>query len=343
MRKCEDCKLILESDVRHCPKCGKSVADGPSTGASSGLEVSALLTSANLHRIRREWDEAVADLTEAMSRDPRNPDIASLLGGVYEQRGMLDDALIWYQMAAEMNPANASDAASLERVKTRLASQSPDRFQAFQKQTRLWAALLTAMFLLVVALAVVLIARRPVVETPGGRTGAGAKSKSGYETTRNLPSSGPRRSHAGPDSSAAAKKPALPPPSARTPGESALRTDLAGSTLVKESEVTIDDVVADPRDGVVIVTFTIAAKPGLTRSQVTRAAWTVARAAFDASLEAKFVTARCLVTPGAAGSTQIGFVGDIGRSTMEASGANPSDDQISQAFTRQWWNPQITR
>lgn len=341
MRKCEDCRLILEDDVRHCPKCGKSVAAEPTAVGPPSVEVGALLTSANLHRIRREWDEAVDDLSEAMRRDPKNPDIASLMGGIYEQRGMLDDALIWYQIAVEMNPANAPDRASLERVKERLIAQSRSSMWAMQKHTRLWAALLAAMFLLIVALAVILAVRRPVVQQPTERAPVAAQSRTGYNATPKPPASAPRHGAVG-DGESTGKK-TLAPPSARTPGESAVRTEITGSAAVQDSGAAIDDVAADPRDSVVIVTFTIPAKPGLARSQVIRAAWAVAKAAFDSSDEAKFITTRCLITPAGAGSTQIGFVGDIGRATMEAQSANPSVDQIKQAFTRQWWNPHITQ
>ena len=71
MRRCEDCQLILDSNVRFCPKCGKQV--GPTGARGAQRDVNALLASANLHRIRQEWDAAIADATDALRVTQRTP------------------------------------------------------------------------------------------------------------------------------------------------------------------------------------------------------------------------------------------------------------------------------
>jgi len=53
------------------------------------------------------------------------------------------------------------------------------------------------------------------------------------------------------------------------------------------------------------------------------------------------VTTRCIISPAGPTTTQIAFVGDVTRSTMDGLGENPTDQQLEGAFTAPWWNPQI--
>ena len=108
----------------------------------------------------------MADCTDALRMDPRNPDIASLLGGIYEERGMLDEALVWYQMALELNPDNGPDQERLERV-TKLTEAKRDRretasFRTFERRTRIWGlALGIAVAMIVIAAIVTTLDRNP--------------------------------------------------------------------------------------------------------------------------------------------------------------------------------------
>ena len=341
MRKCEDCKVILDNDVRYCPKCGKNVGDQPRDGGPDSLEIGALLTSANLHRIRGEWDEAITDATEALKLDSSNADIASLLGNIYEQRGMLDDAAIWYQMAVELDPTSATDRARLQRVKDRIAGSGPDSFRTFQRRTKIWAAAMGAAFLLVVGLALFAILGR--FGTDAGKPGKEAASAKPppIQATPRAPTAPPADGLSSQGEGVRDKSSASP--AVRTPGELAISDELEKSTVVQESTATIDDVIADPREGVAVVTFSIPAKPGVTRGEIIKAAGAVAQVAFAASIEVKFVTARCVVTPTGSTGAQIGFVGDAARATIEALGENPTQEKLLAAFTRQWWNPQIAQ
>jgi hypothetical protein len=90
--------------------------------ANSGPEfadentVRALLARANLLRMRRQWDEAIAACTEALRCDPRSSAAHSLLGDIYEAQSKPEDAIQWYAMALEIDPDNASDRAKLDRL-----------------------------------------------------------------------------------------------------------------------------------------------------------------------------------------------------------------------------------
>ena len=78
--------------------------------------VRSLLARANLLRLRSQWDEAVAACTEALRRAPHSVTARSLLGDIYEAQGNTEAAVQWFGMAVEINPANQSDRAKLDRL-----------------------------------------------------------------------------------------------------------------------------------------------------------------------------------------------------------------------------------
>ena len=46
----------------------------------------------------------MTDATAALEIDPNNAEVASLLAAIYEQRGNLDEAAVWYRIALELGP-----------------------------------------------------------------------------------------------------------------------------------------------------------------------------------------------------------------------------------------------
>src|SRR5436305_12264384 len=73
------------------------------------------LTHANLARIRGQWSEAVELCVRVLRSDPGNSDAHSLLGDIYRDQGLIDDAIQWYRMAADIRPTGP-DAAKLEKL-----------------------------------------------------------------------------------------------------------------------------------------------------------------------------------------------------------------------------------
>lgn len=345
MRRCEDCKLVLEDDVRFCPSCGKGVALDRRLVTTTSAEVGALLTSANLHRIRSEWDEAVADATEALKIDPENPDIASLLGSIYEQRRMFGDAIIWYEMAVDLNPSSDEDRSRLERVKQHIAEQRKNRtdsFGVFQKRTKIWAAVMGGVFLLIVIFAFVVMAGRgknresteiKMDDRPRAvGLGAGVSSTASDEagrSSRSLPTStdlaGTPQAGSG----------------LRTQPEMHIRDKVDDAEAVQKSKASIDDVIADPRSGVAIVTFSMPSDGRLTRDSVMLAAGAIADATFAAHKQVQFVTARCIMSSGNVNSTQVAFIGDIARSSFQGMPETPTAQQIQGIITNPYWNPAL--
>jgi len=75
-----------------------------------------MLAQANLHRMRGQWDEAIAVCMDAMRLSPNDPTAHSLLGDIYSDQGNLDEAIRWYCMALDLKPNSRADRAKLSRL-----------------------------------------------------------------------------------------------------------------------------------------------------------------------------------------------------------------------------------
>lgn len=346
MRKCDDCRIILEDTVQFCPKCGKAIS-GQAGGQTDG-GLGALLASANLRRMRGELTAAAEDAEEAFRRDPNNAEAASLLAAIREDQGNLEDALVWCQLAVDLDPGVPVYRARLERIKRKMAGSNGARAAAARFFRRRWVRIAAS---LGVVLAVVMVIaniwgsppaprqKQPSVRTPEPVT----ISPPGERPARPpAASNGVSLSGAQPTGVLSAQP---PQPSAssrqqlRTPAEIALRNSLAASDEIVASGARIDDVIADPRQAVVTVTFSLSDSVVLNKQRILNAAFHIAGAVFAANNEAQFVTARCLVS--AAEGAQIAFVGDTARQTLQNMSDQPAPDQLESAFGRPWWHAYI--
>lgn len=338
MRRCEDCQIILDSNVRFCPKCGKRVGPAGAPVAASQKDVNALLASANLHRIRQEWDAATADATDALRVDPKNPDIASILADIYEQRGKLDDAMIWCQMSLELNPDSAPEKARLERIRKRSTvaeSANPDGFRIFQRRTLIGGLVMVGVIIFIGVLALIMrnrtseITTRPTNDlrqrTPAVNIAPNPSNTSGpYTTTPRATNMAPLTG--GPTGSSAS--------GVRTYGEAQIRVELQG---VVQNGMKVDDAIVDPRQGVLVVTFSIAPEYA-SRNGIIAGAGALAREVFKSNREVNYVTARCLISTSDTTTTQLAFVGDVARTSLDSIGQNSDPNLVAKAFTNQWWN-----
>ena len=254
MRKCEDCKLILDNNTHYCPKCGRSLTDG--------LDAPAVGTS---------------------QRSPRSS---------ATNRRMLFGAAVGILVLIIL--LTISFARRNHGPKTPASAQVNDSYPSG------------------------MLAPRDM----RGSDGSSARPQASSGSTRL-------------DGRAAGSQ------RLRTPAELAIDDQLAQSQGVQTAGVTVDDVIADPRQDTVIVTFSIPATGSITRDSIAAAAGAVARSAFAAHRQVKLVTTRCVVAGSTAQANQIAFVGDMARATDATLGSNPTPEQLLKAFAGTWWNPQI--
>ncbi len=338
MRKCDDCKVILEDGVRFCPKCGKHIdAHTPHHTVSS--EVEELLTSANLHRMRREFDQAAAEASKAIQLDPNDPDAAALLASIFEEHGDLAEAAVWSKIATDLDPHSVVHKAQLERVSKAAVSQAKKKAGAPRRvpgNPVQWALCAGAAALV---LMVIMVCGRGGPGEQEALTQAGAGSAVRIVAPEATQA---RRSGSLPDrTSLEGRTPAAGPKSARTAGESTIKATAGQAQAVVSAGASVDDVIFDPRSRTAVATFSVPGSGMITKERIVRIAVGVARSVFAVNSEVQYCTARCIVTSSGGGGHQIGFVGDTARQSIEALPDGASDEQLSAAYTNHWWNQQI--
>lgn len=347
MRKCDDCRIILDDSAEFCPSCGKAISGQAASQPDGG--VGALLASANLRRMRGELNAAAEDAQKAFHRDPNNAEAASLLAAIYEDQGDLEEALVWCQVAVDLDPKMPVYRARLDRIRSRIASESsafaPVRAFLRKRWVRVVASIAAALVVVAVIVSTwgrpyspkarpaarvskpVTIAAPGEQQPPRRPAQSGGMPLSGAQPAGTIPAQAPQ-----PASSARQ--------SLRTLAEIYLRDALSASEKVAASGARIDDVIADPRQAVVTVTFSMSSSSVLNKERILSAAYAIALAAFAANNEAQFVTVRCLI-PGNDGGAQIAFVGDTARQTVHPLPDQPSAGQMEAAFGRPWWHAYI--
>ncbi|HLJ53878.1 MAG TPA: tetratricopeptide repeat protein, partial [Chthonomonadaceae bacterium] len=85
-----------------------------------GGEINAgpILAKANLARVRGDWPEAIEACISVLRSQPGNANAHSLLGDIYRDQGLVDDAIQWYRMAADLRPAGP-DVEKLRKLEAR--------------------------------------------------------------------------------------------------------------------------------------------------------------------------------------------------------------------------------
>jgi len=336
MRNCENCEIILDDNVRFCPNCGNAVAGSSATSEDRDVRLAALLTSANLHRVKREWDAAVADATEALRIAPDRAEVASLLANIYEQRGNLEEAAIWYRIALDLDPQRSVDRIRLENVVRRISGNTSTSKSGRKEPI---VAGLVSLVVTLVAVILFLNLRAPTHQKTNERAVKQPERAPIRNVTDNV--SRPTSETKQPVSTTPLAGNYGQSPALRTAAEIAIREAASRVPLAQYVGSKVDDVIADPRGGTVVITFSIPFKAMLKKADIASVAAAVARAAFAQNAEVQNVTARCVVSVGGSGGAMILFVGDTNRSTLMSLPEKATGQQAETAFTNTWWNPQI--
>jgi tetratricopeptide (TPR) repeat protein len=116
---CPQCGSALPEDASLCPECGAPTVNARTNHSPEPLtsEISVALAEANLLRLRRAYDLATTKCVEILRRYPNNAPAHSLLGDIYRDRGEYSDALGWYELALQIDPANAADREKIQRIR----------------------------------------------------------------------------------------------------------------------------------------------------------------------------------------------------------------------------------
>lgn len=117
---CERCFGPLAEGDAVCPDCG-----APTSAAPAGAEspVHRELAQANLLRLRGDLDGSEKALLAVLRRYPNDPLAHQMLGEVCAERGELDRAVEWFELALDLAPGSAEAQRRLQEARERLESR----------------------------------------------------------------------------------------------------------------------------------------------------------------------------------------------------------------------------
>ena len=113
---CAKCFATVERGAPFCPECGIPMS---SSDGSDG-EIYPMLARANLLRMRAEYKQAEDVCLKILKRFPNNSTANTLLGDICAERGDLEHAAQWYEMALDLSPDSQVDREKLAAVKQRI-------------------------------------------------------------------------------------------------------------------------------------------------------------------------------------------------------------------------------
>jgi hypothetical protein len=362
---CGACLAPLPRNGRFCSACGAAVEPN---GQQSVSPIEALLSDANLHRVRKEWAESEARCLDIIRLDPNNVHAHSLLGDLYRDQGRIDHAAQWYELAVDLDPDNAADRAKLREADEELArglvreaiSSLPPHYPSGTQPfvglpPSTWLKSLWAAFAIFVVVAIILVANARSRQANGGTATALRYGGQSFAAATNLAGSKGPGKFVLPAQRAATKAsrtPLAPPimnpdPNAQTvqpdslpaatnaaPGTGAVQAGSADSTV---AGFTVDS--AQNRAAVVLVERAAPTdEPEALRQRTVQNAYRAASSLFGTnhSLDHLGVTVRV----GANGPAA--FSGEIERSAAERLSDVGDYSQILSLFTNVWWNPTLS-
>lgn len=119
---CPKCFEVNDEAATFCIECGAPLSDEPGSDGSD-REVYREITQANLHRIRGDYKAAIDVCLGILKRFPNNGTAHTLLGDIYAEKGELEQAAQWFEMALDLRPESENDRRKLESVQRRMSEQ----------------------------------------------------------------------------------------------------------------------------------------------------------------------------------------------------------------------------
>ncbi|MCB8932120.1 MAG: tetratricopeptide repeat protein [Fimbriimonadaceae bacterium] len=121
-RLCDKCFATIAVDAPYCPECGAAL-DSESRSDGSDVAIYPDLARANLLRMRGDYKAAEDVCLGILRRFPNNATANGLLGDICAERGDLEQAAEWYELALDIVKDSESVRSKLESVRTRLAER----------------------------------------------------------------------------------------------------------------------------------------------------------------------------------------------------------------------------
>jgi hypothetical protein len=353
-QQCRHCGHPLFPEAVHCPACRRAATLDADEHPSAGDEVYLMLVTANVLRLRRQYELAEAQCGEVLRQHPRNATAHSVMGDIARDRGNYRDAIEWYKMTLDLAPDSMADRKKLEAVIDRVYKRdgrsmlnrlradvtgSLGSTAAEMRAARIPSAV---SIMLVAMVAVIVLVTIAVLVL--GRGGMVAPEPAAAE-----PSSG---AFAPPPGGSLAPRPVGPAAgvSAMVPrfGAEALSVEVALLEGLREQARIVDpncevrEVKIDPLDGVATIELSM---PRLwsaenTRNTILRVAAPLAAVAAEWDGRISQVRVRCAVRQDGQ-PPQLGLVAEAGPARAADVLHAPGVRGPEEAFAQIWWHPEL--
>jgi len=337
MLVCQECNSHLADGSVYCSECGAAVSASETRTELSPADIESRLAAANLHRLRGQYAEATDECTSILKLAPESPDVHCLLGDVYADQNNVEEAMRWYQMAAEIDPESKACADKLEELARKLADINAargrtswfDRFvigENFESSIRIITFTSAGFAALLIAFGLAALFSQKTPHRGGGVSGP-------LEQVDRAPVN---------------RKPLVVPPTSagagnssqvRTAYEEHLLYQITSAEPVQTGHIAVTGARLDPRTQALTITFRNASN-SLDRSETILNAGALARAGFSLSEDIALVILRCLaVVPDSSGhdGMTLVFIGDIPRQSLASLEANAPPEQIQAVLQQPWW------
>ena len=310
------------------------------------------LITANVLRLRHQFDLAEAQCSDVLRQEPRNAEAHSVLGDIARDRGNLRDAIEWYRMALELDPGNVSDRKKLEAVidhvyrgkggiigglregvTNRLGSAAAE-VRTTQVPSPAWITLSTMVGVILVVTIVVVIIGRGGAPTPV----SAAEPQSGGFVSTNARALEPQAVRGIPVDAAPTFEHDV------DVVEGGLAAALEQEAMAIDPKCAVDHVEIDPRDGAVGFEITMPRvwSADDTRFGIMRVATRLAALAAGWDERISSVLVRCEVTRDG-GAATLALVAEADASRFSAISPGGEVEHFERVFSSIWWDPRIER
>ena len=346
-------ETVIERKSEPTEPIDRATVTGERT-ASRKDECHIMLAHVNLLRIRRQLTQATEMCEGALRRWPLRPDAHTLLGDLYREDGRIDDAIVRYCRALELDPnssVNRKKLAEIVQVKRRsLSSTTGEKKQAgglkLDRLTRSIVLVLATLMLATIMMAPIIFQKRLQLEAADSTNGS-------IDRTINL-------------DPIILQSPTAPAATAQTLQTAVIRDAVEQSLLdamnsdktLSSQNLEVTNVEELPSSGTLAITFLdrLIGATGNSKSAILKNSLLVGILAGEkwTSADVKVIETRCLVPPTtppatpplptATSSDILVFDGQIDRTALQNPGFEietlTSDSELESCFTSTWWaNP----